>query len=97
MAARDEILAHADELLDLASFEDYGPMGLQVVGAADVERIACGVSASRELFERAAAGWWARSRSSSRTGPRRWSESRSARAARPATCATRPPRGTTCS
>jgi dinuclear metal center YbgI/SA1388 family protein len=54
MAPRDEILAHADELLDVASFEDYGPMGLQVVGAADVERIACGVSASRELFERAA-------------------------------------------
>ena len=31
-------------------------MGLQVVGAAEVEKIACGVSASRELFERAAAG-----------------------------------------
>lgn len=29
-------------------------MGLQVVGAADVTKIACGVSASRELFERAA-------------------------------------------
>ena len=29
-------------------------MGLQVVGAADVSRIACGVSASRELLERAA-------------------------------------------
>lgn len=28
-------------------------MGLQVVGAADVKKIACGVSASRELFERA--------------------------------------------
>ena len=55
MAERDEILAHAHDLLDLASFEDYGPMGLQVVGAADVARIACGVSASRELFERAAA------------------------------------------
>jgi dinuclear metal center YbgI/SA1388 family protein len=29
-------------------------MGLQVVGAANVTRIACGVSASRELFDRAA-------------------------------------------
>ena len=29
-------------------------MGLQVVGAPDVMKIACGVSASRELFERAA-------------------------------------------
>lgn len=28
-------------------------MGLQVVGAAEVRKIACGVSASRELFERA--------------------------------------------
>ncbi len=55
MARRDEILAYADELLDLASYPDYGPMGMQVVGADDVSRIACGVSASRELFERAAA------------------------------------------
>src|SRR3954451_6158118 len=53
MASRDDVLAYAAELLDLGSFEDYGPMGLQVVGAPDVERIACGVSASRELFERA--------------------------------------------
>ena len=29
-------------------------MGLQVVGAANVDKIACGVSASRDLFERAA-------------------------------------------
>ena len=55
MANRDEILAHADELLDLASFPDYGPMGLQVVGSEEVTKIACGVSASRDLFERAAA------------------------------------------
>jgi dinuclear metal center YbgI/SA1388 family protein len=54
MASRDEILAHAEELLDLASFPDYGPMGLQVAGAAEVERIACGVSSSLELFELAA-------------------------------------------
>jgi dinuclear metal center YbgI/SA1388 family protein len=31
-------------------------MGLQVVGLAEVDKIACGVSASRELFDRAAAG-----------------------------------------
>ena len=30
-------------------------MGMQVVGADEVRKIACGVSASRELFERAAA------------------------------------------
>ena len=55
MAHRDEILDYADELLDLAAFPDYGPMGLQVVGADEVSKIACGVSSSRELFERAAA------------------------------------------
>ena len=55
MAPRDEIVAFADELLDLGSYADYGPMGLQVVGAREVAKIACGVSASRELFERAAA------------------------------------------
>ncbi len=54
MAHRDEILAFADEFLDLGSFPDYGPMGLQVVGSDEVAKIACGVSASRELFERAA-------------------------------------------
>src|SRR4051812_10476586 len=55
MAHRDEIVAFADELLQLASFTDYGPMGMQVVGAEEVTRIACGVSSSQELFERAAA------------------------------------------
>ncbi len=56
MATRDEIVAWADDYLDLASYPDYGPMGLQVVGAPEVRRIACGVSASRDLFERAGEG-----------------------------------------
>jgi dinuclear metal center YbgI/SA1388 family protein len=55
VAARDEIIAFANEYLDVASYPDLGPIGLQVVGAAEVTRIACGVSASRELFARAAA------------------------------------------
>ena len=54
MASRYEIIAFADELLDVASYPDYGPVGLQVAGADEVERIVCGVSASRDLFERAA-------------------------------------------
>jgi dinuclear metal center YbgI/SA1388 family protein len=54
MAARDDILAYARELLDLDSYPDYGPMGLQVVGADEVTKIAAGVSSSRELFELAA-------------------------------------------
>lgn len=54
MADRDEILAFASELLDLDAYPDYGPMGLQVAGAHEVRRLACGVSSSLELFERAA-------------------------------------------
>ena len=55
MAHRDEIVAYANELLDIASYPDYGPMGIQVIGAEEVSRIVCAVSSSRELFERAAA------------------------------------------
>jgi dinuclear metal center YbgI/SA1388 family protein len=54
VARRDEIIAFADELLDIGSFRDYGPMGMQVVGADEVTKIVCSVSSSRELFERAA-------------------------------------------
>jgi dinuclear metal center YbgI/SA1388 family protein len=55
VASRDEIIAYANDYLDLDAYPDYGPMGLQVVGAAEVSKLACGVSASLELFERAAA------------------------------------------
>ncbi len=54
MARRDEIIAYADELLDVGAFADYGPQGMQVVGAEEVTTLACGVSACRELFQRAA-------------------------------------------
>jgi dinuclear metal center YbgI/SA1388 family protein len=54
VAARDEIIAYLDELLDAHAFDDYGPNGLQVPGAEDVELVATGVSAHRELFERSA-------------------------------------------
>jgi dinuclear metal center YbgI/SA1388 family protein len=55
LADRDAIIAFADELLELDSYPDYGPMGMQVAGAREVERLACGVSCSLELFERASA------------------------------------------
>ena len=55
MARRDHIVSFANELLDLDSWPDYGPMGMQVVGSDDVSKVVCGVSASLELFERAAA------------------------------------------
>jgi dinuclear metal center YbgI/SA1388 family protein len=53
MAARDEIIAFCDELLDVGSFEDYGPNGLQVPGAKEVTRVASGVSANLEFLETA--------------------------------------------
>jgi dinuclear metal center YbgI/SA1388 family protein len=54
MAQRDEIAAYADELLDVGRWPEFAPQGLQVLGATEVTRLAAGVSASRELFERAA-------------------------------------------
>lgn len=54
MAARDEIVGYANELLEIERFPEFAPQGLQVVGAAEVTTIACGVSCSRELFERSA-------------------------------------------
>lgn len=51
MAERAEIIAHCDELLDVARFRDYGPNGLQVPGAERVERVVSGVSAHRRLIE----------------------------------------------
>jgi dinuclear metal center YbgI/SA1388 family protein len=55
MVRRDEILAYANELLEVHRFPEFAPPGLQVVGADEVTKIACGVSSSVELFERAAA------------------------------------------
>jgi dinuclear metal center YbgI/SA1388 family protein len=55
VAPRDEIVAFANELLDVERFPEYGTPGLQVLGADEVTKIACGVSSSKELFERAAA------------------------------------------
>jgi dinuclear metal center YbgI/SA1388 family protein len=50
----DNIVAYLDELLSPASFHDYGPNGLQVPGPDEIQTIVTGVSASAELFERAA-------------------------------------------
>jgi dinuclear metal center YbgI/SA1388 family protein len=55
MTHRNEIIAFADELLEVHRFPEFAPPGLQVVGTDEVTKIACGVSASVELFERAAA------------------------------------------
>jgi dinuclear metal center YbgI/SA1388 family protein len=55
VAARDDLIAHLDELLEPGAFDDYGPNGLQVPGRPEVGTVVTGVSAHRELFERAAA------------------------------------------
>ena len=52
MARRDDILEFARELLDLDSYHDYGPMGMQVIGAEEVTKIAAAVSSSLEAFRR---------------------------------------------
>ncbi|MBD0281281.1 MAG: Nif3-like dinuclear metal center hexameric protein [Thermoleophilaceae bacterium] len=54
MPARDEITRYLDELLEAHAFDDYGPNGIQVPGAEEVELVVTGVSAHRELFTRAA-------------------------------------------
>jgi dinuclear metal center YbgI/SA1388 family protein len=48
-----EAIAELNRLLDPERFRDYCPNGLQVPGSAEVAKIATGVSASAELFERA--------------------------------------------
>ena len=55
MARRDELIAFLDGLLDSPGRADYGPNGLQVPGADEVEVVVTGVSAHRELFEQAVA------------------------------------------
>jgi dinuclear metal center YbgI/SA1388 family protein len=51
----NEAISELDHLLQPARFHDYCPNGLQVPGRTDVTRVATGVTASAELFERAIA------------------------------------------
>jgi dinuclear metal center YbgI/SA1388 family protein len=53
MASVFKILDHLESLLDPASYDDYGPNGLQVPGRETIETIVTGVSANADLFERA--------------------------------------------
>src|SRR3954451_6818925 len=53
MAHIDQLIAALDELLEPAAFQDLGPNGLQVPGNPEVTRVVTGVSAQRELAERA--------------------------------------------
>lgn len=53
MAARDEIIAFCDELLEIDSYQDYGPNGLQVPGRPEVNRVATAVSTHLASIEAA--------------------------------------------
>lgn len=55
MARRDEIVSYLDEILEVSTFRDYGPNGLQVQGKEEVQRVAVAVSANLETFEKAVA------------------------------------------
>ncbi|MEM7482428.1 MAG: Nif3-like dinuclear metal center hexameric protein [Acidobacteriota bacterium] len=52
---RDRLVADLDVFLEADQGTDYCPNGLQVQGASKIHKIVTGVSACRELFERAAA------------------------------------------
>jgi dinuclear metal center YbgI/SA1388 family protein len=53
LAQISDILEALDAALSPGEFDDLGPNGLQVPGAADVTHVITGVSARRELSERA--------------------------------------------
>ncbi len=48
-----EIITHTDDLLCTGDYEDYCPNGLQVQGKEEIESLISGVTACRELLERA--------------------------------------------
>ena len=50
-----DLVSWLDETLNADSFSDYGPNGLQVVGADEVTHLATAVSVSLEVIERAIA------------------------------------------
>lgn len=54
MAQLQEIVTYCNQTLDVGSFDDYCPNGLQVEGRAEVRRIVSGVTASQALVDAAA-------------------------------------------
>ncbi|HEX2237020.1 MAG TPA: Nif3-like dinuclear metal center hexameric protein [Gammaproteobacteria bacterium] len=51
--ARDELVSYTNRLLDISTFKDYCPNGLQVEGRGEVRKLISGVTASRRLIEAA--------------------------------------------
>lgn len=58
MIERDAMLDYLDELLEVGTFSDYAPNGLQVEGRGTVTRLMSGVTACQALLE-AAVEWQA--------------------------------------
>jgi dinuclear metal center YbgI/SA1388 family protein len=54
MVHRNRIIEYLDERLAVDQFQDYGPNGLQVEGKEKINNAVTAVSASQELFEKAA-------------------------------------------
>jgi dinuclear metal center YbgI/SA1388 family protein len=50
-----DLISNLDDLLRPGAFDDFSPNGLQVPGPEEVRTVATGVTASVDLFERAAA------------------------------------------
>jgi dinuclear metal center YbgI/SA1388 family protein len=53
MVALSELVQYCDTLLDVGSYQDYCPNGLQIEGRAEVRSIVAGVSASQALIDAA--------------------------------------------
>ncbi|MCO5314956.1 MAG: Nif3-like dinuclear metal center hexameric protein [Solirubrobacterales bacterium] len=53
MASRNEVIEFCDDLLEIGTYGDYGPNGLQVPGAGSVTRVATAVSAHLASIEAA--------------------------------------------
>lgn len=49
-----DVVSHLDATLEIDRFRDYCPNGLQIEGRQEVDRVVTGVTASLELFARAA-------------------------------------------
>lgn len=50
---RDELVEYLDQQLEISTFQDYCPNGLQVEGCPDIQRVLTGVTACQALLDQA--------------------------------------------
>lgn len=55
MLETKELINYANELLDINNYQDYCPNGLQIAGREQISKIITGVSANKELLDKAVA------------------------------------------